>query len=145
MVRVSRFKLPDEVTEKLFDLFFATIQKSRDKKSFKKIMLDLLSPTERVVIVKRVAIIYLILRKVDYFTICKLLKVSPSTVAKFSLLMEKSDQLVPVLKSISHNKNLSIFFEELLVTILPPGQPGINWKAAWERKIQLNLKKQTGL
>jgi len=145
MVRISRFKLREEVLEKLFDLFFEVVGKKGNREEFREVIVDLLSPVERIMLAKRIAIIYLLLKEIDYYSICKVLKVSPSTVAKFSLLMEKSQGVVPTFKKIVTKEKVGEFLEEVFNALFPPGVPGINWKAAWERKIDLKRRKAFGI
>lgn len=145
MVRNSRFQLDDDILEKLFNLFFEVVGKKSDKDEFREVMIDLLSPAERIMISKRIAIIYLLLKKIDYYNICEVLKVSAATVAKFSLLMEKSRGIVPTFKSIVNKEKVGEFLEELFNTLYAPGVYGINWKAAWERKRNLQKRKTFGM
>src|SRR3989344_8936651 len=100
MVRNSRFILSDDLLEKLFDLFFEVVGNKSSKDEFRKIFIDLLTPAERIMLAKRVAIVYLLMKKIEYDNICDRLKVSPTTVAKYSLLMEKSEGIVPTFKQI---------------------------------------------
>ena len=95
MVRNSRFVLRDDLLEKIFDLLFEVVGNTTSKDEFKKIFIDLLTPAERIMLAKRVAIVYLLLKKVEYYNICERLKVSQATVARYSLLMEKSEGIVP--------------------------------------------------
>lgn len=145
MARISRFALREEVLDKLFMLFFQVVGRKDNQNDFQKIIQDLLSPVERIMIAKRITIIYLIMKKIDYVTICDVLKVSPSTVAKFSLLMEKSDGIVPTLKGMVRNEKISIFLEELFLELRRPGTYGVNWRQAWQDKIRFSKKKETGI
>jgi Trp operon repressor len=145
MVRISKFKLRKDVLEKLSDLFFVVVGKKGKREEFRKVIIDLLSPAERIMIAKRIAIIYLLLKEIDYYNICNVLKVSPSTVAKFSLLMEKSQGIVPTFKNVLAKEEVREFLEEVFNTLFAPGVPGINWKAAWERKIDLKRRKAFGI
>jgi len=145
MVRNSRFVLSDNLLEKLFDLFFEVVGNKSSKDEFKKIFIDLLTPAERIMLAKRVAIIYLLLKKIEYDNICDRLKVSPTTVAKYSLLMEKSEGIVPTFKQIVKVDKINIFLEEIFNSIFAPGKIGVNWKIAWENKINLEKKKTYGI
>src|SRR3989338_208864 len=145
MVRNSRFTLSEDLLEKLFDLFFEIVGNKSSKDEFKKIFIDLLTPAERIMLAKRVAIIYLLLKKIEYYNICDRLKVSPSTVAKFVLLMEKSEGIVPTFKQIVKNDKVKIFLEEIFNNIFAPGKIGVDWKIAWENKINLEKKKTFGI
>ena len=145
MVRNSRFVLSDNLLEKLFDLFFEVVGNKSSKDEFKKIFIDLLTPAERIMLAKRVAIIYLLLKKIEYDNICDRLKVSPTTVAKYSLLMEKSEGIVPTFKQIVKVDKINIFLEEIFNSIFAPGKIGVNWKIAWENKINLEKKITYGI
>lgn len=144
-MRLSRFKLSEDKLEKLFTLFFEVVGKNKNKEEFKKIIADVLSPQERIMIAKRVAIMYLLRKGIDYQTICYALKVSAATVAKFSLLTEKSRGVVPVFEKILRNERIRDFFEDLFNDFFAPGVPGIDWRAAWERKIERERKKAFGI
>lgn len=145
MVRNSRIQLPDSILEKLFELFFTVVGNKSNKDEFRKTVVDLLTPAERIMLAKRVAIIYLLLKKIDYYNICKVLKVSPTTVAKFRLLMEKSEGVVPTFKRILKVEKVGLVLEEIFNAFFAPGVPGVNWKAAWERKINLEKRKSYGI
>lgn len=145
MVRNSRFVLPNDLLEKLFDLFFEIVGNTTSKDEFKKIFTDLLTPAERIMLAKRVAIVYLLLKKVEYYNICERIKVSQATVARYSLLMEKSEGIVPAFKQIVQNDKVKIFLEETFNNIFAPGKIGINWKIAWENKNNLERKKTFGI
>lgn len=145
MVRLSRFKLSNEQLEKLFNLFFEIVGKNKSKTEFQKIIADILSPPERIMIAKRIAIMYLLMKQIDHRTICLVLKVSTGTVAKFAVLMEKSVGVVPLFKKMLRNEKIVEFFQDVFTSFFAPGVPGINWKAAWERKIALERKKALGM
>lgn len=145
MVRNSRFLLSKNLLEKLFTLFFEVMGKKTSKEEFMKVMYDLLSPAERIMIAKRVAIIFLLMKKIDYQNICERLKVSPSTVAKFAILMEKSEGIVPTFKNIVKIQKVALFLKEIFNEIYHPGLPGINWKNAWEEKNKINEEKAFGI
>lgn len=145
MVRNSKALLSHDVLNKLFDLFFEVVGKKAQKDEFKKTMVDLLTPAERIMLAKRVAIVYLLLQKIDYRNICQVLKVSATTVAKYALLIEKSEGLVPTFNKILKVESIGIVLFELFNALFPPGMYGTNWKAAWGRKIALERKKTFGL
>ncbi len=145
MVRNSRFTLSNDLLEKLFDLLFEVIGNKSSKDEFRKIFIDLLTPAERIMLAKRVAIIYLLMKKIEYYNICDRLKVSPTTVAKYALLMEKSEGIVPTFKQIVKVDKVKIFLEEIFNNIFAPEKIGIDWKIAWENKINLEKKKTYGI
>ena len=145
MIRISYLKIKGDDYEKIFSIFYKVLGETEDKDEFSKILFDLLTPAERIMIIKRIAIIYLLLKDIEYRTICEVLKVSNGTVSKYKLLMENSVGIVPVLKKMVRNEKIWLFFEDIFSQIFYPGRPGINWKAAWEMKIALERKKERGL
>lgn len=145
MVRLSRLKLEDKVLNKLSVLLFEVIGKTNDQNKFSAIMRDLLSPSERIMLAKRIAIIYLLLKKVDYLTICDVVKVSPSTVAKFSLLLEKSEEVSQTFSSILRQEKILNFVEGIFNDLFAPGTMGVNWSNAWRRKNEFERKQNQGI
>ena len=99
MVRISYIQIKQQDYEKIFSVFYKVLGETDDKDEFSRILFDLLTPAERIMIIKRIAIIYLLLKEIDYRMICKALKVSNTTVNKYKLSMERSEGIVPVLKN----------------------------------------------
>lgn len=145
MVQISRFKLNDETLEKLFTLFFEVVGKKSNKDEFINTISDILSPVEKIMIAKRIAIIYLLLQNIDHRAICLTLKVSTATVAKFALLTSKSSGVIQTFNRILKNMKIELFLLEMFNALFPPGMPGVNWKSAWKRKLAVARKKSTGL
>ncbi len=145
MVRISYLKIKRDDYEKIFSIFYKVLGETEDKNEFNKILFDLLTPAERIMLIKRIAIIYLLMKEIHYQTVCEVLKVSNTTVSKYKLLMERSEGIVPALKSMVKQEKVWLFFEDIFSQIFYPGRPGINWKAAWEAKINLERKKERGL
>lgn len=96
-------------------------------------------------IAKRVVIIFLLMKGIDYHTICDVVKVSSGTVSKFRIVMEKSEGIVPALKNIVKNEQILLFLQGLFNDLFPPGVYGVNWKAAWERKFDYERRKTEGI
>src|SRR3989344_2833366 len=145
MTRISKYRLKESVYEKLFTLLFEVLAKKTSKEDFNKVLIELLSPVERIMIAKRIIIIFLLMKKIDYYTICDVVKVSSSTVSKFHFVMEKSDGIVPALKNLVRNEKIAIFLQGLYNELFPPGTYGINWKSAWERKFDYERTKSEGI
>ncbi|PIP62757.1 hypothetical protein COW98_02330, partial [Candidatus Roizmanbacteria bacterium CG22_combo_CG10-13_8_21_14_all_35_9] len=121
------------------------VGKRENKEEFQRLINDVFSSTERIMVAKRIAIIYLLTKNIDYRIICEVLKVSASTVFKFRLLTEESKGIVPILKKILRGEKISQFFEEILLTFNRPGKYGVNWSQAWKDKMAFERKKETGI
>ena len=145
MVRISPYQLKPEAFKKVFNVFYEVLGNNRGKEEFNNILFDLLSPAERIMLAKRIAIIFLLMKNIDYKTISEVLKVSTTTVFKFRLLMENSKGIVLALRQVVMNDKVILAFKELFSDLFAPGVYGVNWKAAWERKIEIRREKTKGI
>jgi len=145
MARISRRPIKEEILQKVFALFFEIVGKKTNLRDFKSVISEILSPVERIMIAKRVAIVYLLLKGIDQRSISNVLKVSNATVSKFAVLMEKSTGVVPSFNKILTNDKILDFLDQMFDALFPPGTYGTNWKAAWERRKRISLKKTYGM
>lgn len=143
MTQISRFKLKEETLEKLYSLMFEVLGK-KSKKEFLLIMNDLVSPAEKIMIAKRIAVIYLLTKKVDQQIISRTVKVSLSTVSKFSLLTKLSNVIPNALAVLIAHEEIRLFIDEIFVSMFPPGTINTNWKGAWELKKEVRRKQTQG-
>lgn len=145
MTRISKYKVNKEVLERIFYLMFEVLSNKKNIKQFNSITRELLSSTERIMIAKRVAIIYMLMKEVDYSIISESLKVSTATISKFSAIFENSKGLVNSLQKIVRNEKIVDFFEKLIIDFRGPGSYGIDWKSAWQQKINYEKRKAQGI
>jgi len=145
MVQVSKNKVRNEVLIKIYDLFFRLFLKANNKNKLEKLIEDVLSPTEKIMIAKRIAIIYLLTKQINYSNISNTLKVSLSTISKFNLSLKKYDGIISLINTEIQNEQMMDFFEELVLSVRGPGVPGVHWSSAWKKKNQLELKKIRGI
>ncbi|MBI2051156.1 hypothetical protein HYT33_00100 [Candidatus Roizmanbacteria bacterium] len=146
MVQISKKKLSEEKFTKLFLLFFQVVGKKHNKNEFEAIINDLFSETERIMIIKRVTIMYLLLKNIDHRTICHVLNVSVATVAKFSILTRKSEGIAPYLVKILKKEEFARFIEDVFFTVFsPPTKYGTDWRAGWRLERQRQRRKQEGI
>jgi len=146
MVQLSKHKLPKEILTKLLGLFFETLGKRNNKDEFQEIINDLFSETEQIMIIKRIAIIYLLLKDIDNSAISSSLKVSLATICKFSFLVKKDKGIAKYLKNRLFKEKIVDFFDDIFYELFArPGKSGTNWKIGWQYKLEMERKKQTGL
>jgi len=147
MTRISQYKLQEDVWLKIYQLFFEVIAKIKTKEVFNQTFNEILSPTERIMIAKRIAIIYLLLKKIDQFTIAKTLKVSTATVCRYAVLIEgKEKGIKKIVSDMMKKEKVLDFLEEAFSELFI--QPGIkkgHWASYWQYKKRKEQKKATGL
>ena len=140
MTRISKYRLEDKVLKKLYSLMFEVISNMDEEERFIGIMNELLSLTEKIMIAKRIAIIYLLVKDIDYLVISDVLKVSSGTIAKFHSMMNKGREIKNILKGITGNEKIKDFFEELFfVNQELMGQIG---NRPGGKNLKLSVKKQ---
>lgn len=136
MVNLSKVQVDEKKLIKLYQLMFEILNKADDKDDFFEIIKDILSPPEQLMIAKRIAIIYLLLKGVDHTTIAKYLRSSRATVAKFSLLFyDKESKIIGVIGELLNQEKISHFFEDLFADIfIKPGLKIGHWQMHWDHK-----------
>jgi len=130
MVRNSHYLIKEKVLIGIYRLFFEVISKGKNKQDFFHILDEIISPSEKLMLAKRVAIIYLLTKNTGVREIVDTLKVSTATVAKYVLLFSnKESKLNRILKTILNSREMRNYlldiFSELFI------QPGIK-KGHWE-------------
>ena len=89
MSQVSKRKIKDAEFEKVFKKFMDTIELSGHKKYTRKFIEEFFYPTERIMLAKRIGIIFMIVNKIPDRVIAETLSISTSTVGR---MIEKYDR-----------------------------------------------------
>jgi len=141
MSQVSKRWLAKEVEDRIFDVFWQSLASCSTKETVASFLEDLLTPTEKIVLAKRVSIALLLLKGYNYKRINNLLKVSDPTVWTVKLwLKTKGEGYRLVLDKIIKSEKWDNFWQEIekqIQDILPP-RPGTNWsevrRRQWEKR-----------
>lgn len=144
MTQVSRRYLPPKVSGQIFDMFLSTLTSLSSPSSVNNFIEDLLSPTEQIMLGKRLAIAYMLQKGYTQRDIVETLKVGLATVNKISLRMKtKGNGYTMVITNMLKIQKVSDFFdkvEEKLDHLLPP--KGANWSAHYSRTHAERAKKK---
>ncbi|OGK14703.1 hypothetical protein A3C98_03540 [Candidatus Roizmanbacteria bacterium RIFCSPHIGHO2_02_FULL_37_15] len=136
MVHLSKQYLDKEKLRKLYQLFFELLSRSANKDNFLLIITDFISPPEQIMISKRIAIIYLLTKGLTSSVIADYLKVSKSTVSKYSLLFyEKETESIQIIRRIISKGKILGFIDDIFSDLLI--QPGVkigHWQLKHEHK-----------
>ena len=135
MTKVSRRFLNKELEGYIFELFIKTIIELKNPQDVQDFIEDLLSPTERIMVVKRLAIAILLTKAYTYDNIDDTLKVSRPTITKVSYFLKhgKSGYRKVVNKILEGQKRQALLdkVEEILIKLSPPKRFG---SIAFEKK-----------
>ena len=128
MPHVSSKKLKKEHLQKLYNEFSSALEKSAKKSWIKFFLNDFLTHTEKIMLAKRFAVIYLLSKDVPTSYISESLCMSPTTIFRMSLKYEIGRYSF-LLKTIeSENKNIWKIFEKILRAGMPPRAGRGRWK-----------------
>lgn len=144
MTQVSRRYLPPKVSGQIFDMFLSTLSSLSSPADVNSFVEDLLSPTEQIMLGKRLAIAYMLQKGYTQREIVETLKVGLATVNKISLTLKlKGNGYSMVITHMLKIQKISDFFdklEEKLDHLLPP--KGANWSAHYKRTYAERAKKK---
>lgn len=148
MPQVSRRPIKKDTEEKIRALFWETLANCQSKPHVAELLNDLLTPTENVMLSKRLAIAYLLLKGYPYDVIQSTLKVSTPTIGTVSLLLKiKGTGLRKSLETVMKQRTWQEFFHDIAdvaVDVLGHAK-GNDWKAAERYKHKRRREKQQPL
>lgn len=90
MSQVSKRLINQKIEERMFEVFFGSLAELNKKEDIEAYLFDLLSPVERVMLAKRLAIAILLSKDYSYAAISDILKVSSPTISSISIWMKHS-------------------------------------------------------
>jgi len=128
MPHISSKKLKKEHLNKLYSEFGIALEKSAKKSWLKFFLNDFLTRTEKIMLAKRFAVIYLLSKDVPPSYIAESLGMSPATVFRMSLKYDigKYSSLLKAIKF--ENADIWKVFEKILRAGLPPIAGRGRWK-----------------
>lgn len=119
MAQVSKYPISNLVADRIFEVFIKTLISVKDKKEADDFAYDLFSPTEKIMLSKRIAIAFLLLKGYQYREISKILRVSLTTIGSVSLSLKHGrGGYKRILDRITREENLDEFFGKTIEKIL---------------------------
>ena len=145
MAQVSHRRISAKVEKRIFDLFFQAIAKLDNERDVSVFLDDFLTPTERIMLAKRLSIALMLIKGYDYRTIQSTLKVSLPTISGVSVWVKyRGRGYQKILERILRQEKFNDILEKVDETIgkvfspVPP--KGSDW-SAW-RKRQVEAKRE---
>ncbi len=128
MSKISRRLLDKELENTIFEVFLKTIVDIKTTIEAKNFIEDLLSPTEQIMIIKRLAIAVLLTKGKTYDYIDHTLKVSRATIMTVSLWLKHGKggykKVVDNILKTQNKERLIDNIEEILIKLTPPKRFG---------------------
>lgn len=123
MPQVSKYPLPRDIEKRLYSLLWETIADLNNPNKSEEFFNDLLTPTEKIMLAKRLAIAVMLVKGYDYLSIKSILKVSPTTIGTVSNWMKYSGngyrKVVEKLLKKEKFENILENIDEALEIIIP--------------------------
>lgn len=124
MSKVSRRVLDKELEDRIFEVFLKTVVDIKTPTEAKNFIDDLLSPTEKIMLMKRLAIAVLLTKGKTYEYIDHTLKVSRATIMTVSLWLKHGKggyrKVVDNILKTQSRERLIDNIEEILIRLSPP-------------------------
>lgn len=146
MSQISRYPIHKSVEKRMFEIFRTTISHLKHSEDIEDFLHDFLSPVEKIMLAKRLAIAVLLAKGYAYSSIGNILRVTPGTISGVSLSLKYSGRgykkMVEKILSDEKKDNFWQTIEDVLAKI--PHAKGSDW--AYQRKTyekQKRLKKKT--
>jgi TrpR-related protein YerC/YecD len=123
MPQVSRKPLPKDTQDRLFEIFFKSLARISDPSDIQKLLFDLLSPIERTMLAKRLAIAILLAKGYSYEAIKDTIHVSQETIARVNLSLNYGGEgYKMIIQKILRDEKLEHILENIedaTIAILP--------------------------
>ena len=142
MAQVSKYPVQKEVADRIFELFIKTLINVKDKDEAEKLVADLLTPTERIMLAKRLTIAFLLEKGYEYSTIKGLLRVSSPTIAAVSLACQYGSKgYKKLIDKISREESISKFLREAAIKLVSMPAASAKGGSSW-RYLKQELEKE---
>lgn len=119
MPQITKYPTSSTVDDRIFEVFIKSFVSLRVKDSAADFINDLFSPTEKVMLTKRIAIALLLLRDYQYRDISKILRVSVATISTVNIsLKHGKGSYKKILDKIMREEKMEEFFQKTIEAII---------------------------
>ncbi|OGG04174.1 hypothetical protein A2Z33_03385 [Candidatus Gottesmanbacteria bacterium RBG_16_52_11] len=144
MAQVSKYSVSKNVSERMYEIFLESLADIRTKSDASVFVNDFLTPTERVMLPKRLSIALLLVKGYDQRLISHYLKVSFTTITRIHNQMKTGGEgYKRIINKILADESMTDFInriDDALANVLGPMGPGsLNWKL-WRRERERQKK-----
>lgn len=141
MSQVSKHLLEKEVYQEIIDTLFQVVANLSTKADVADFLNEFLSPNEKIMFAKRLAVGILIAQNFDYADIKNLLKVSNSTVSTYSLCYKYGKSYREIVDKIKSSKQIKELVIDIAEGASTMGSWGGKGSGGW-RELGKKLKRK---
>ncbi|HCM82288.1 MAG: hypothetical protein UV63_C0006G0027 [Microgenomates group bacterium GW2011_GWC1_43_11] len=142
MAQISKYRLRKEIEERMYEVFLDSISMVQNRNHVSKLINDLLSPTEKIMLAKRLSIALLLMKQYQYRSIAQLLHVSYGTVNRVGRMLESGNGGYVMVLSVLLKQEKFVSFlnkiDDILAEIFIPYNRNLGeWrKKRWIEKVK---------
>jgi uncharacterized protein YerC len=142
MTQISRYPVSSTVNKQILQLFRNAISSLKQSDEIDDFLEDFLSPVEKIMLAKRLAIAVMLAKGYDYQSIKAILHVTPSTIASVSIRLKYAGKgYKKTVEKILQEEKINDFWQkvDLIISSIPQSK-GTN---RYQHKQELENKKRT--
>lgn len=126
MTQVSKYPISKAIADRIFEILLKSLVKIHNQQEADQFISDLLTPTEKIMLAKRLAIALLLQKDYDYRTIQKIIRVSTATIASVNMVIRYGSKGYKNLlnKILKEEKLVSIIEKSVSKILSFPAQAG---------------------
>lgn len=131
MAQISKYLISKDVYERVFDLFLKTISSLGTKNQTSKFLDGFITPTEKIMLSKRLAIGILLAKGYQYREISKILKVSLGTIGTMGQNYKYQPGFRSVVRKVLEDEKIEDFWLKIGEVVASVGAVGGKGSGAW--------------
>lgn len=147
MTQVSKYPISKEVADRIFEIFLKSFVAIKNKEEADQFITDFLTPTEKIMLAKRLAIAFLLGKGYDYRTIQRIIRVSTSTIASVNLVRSHgSEGYKKLIAKILREESVKHFLEDAATKLLSIPAASTKGGGAYrylKQELEKNKRKRT--
>lgn len=119
MTQVSRYPISKKIADRIFEVFLKVFVEIKNKEEADQFLSDFLTPTEKIMLAKRLAISFLLEKDYNYRKIQRIIRVSAPTITAVNRARQYgSEGYRKLISKIIKQENLMNFFEKTVSKLL---------------------------
>lgn len=144
MAQISKYPIPKSVADRIFDVFIKSISNANGTKEAQSLAYDLFTPVERIMLAKRLAVAFLLLKGYSHREICRIIRVSLGMIAGVNEKVKYGNSgYKTILEKIARKEALEDFFEGIIEGLVSIPARGTKGGGAW-RYLKNEIQKERG-
>lgn len=145
MSQVSKYPISKNIFDRIFEIFLRIFIEIKNKEDADQFITDLLTPTEKIMLAKRLAIAFLLEKNYDYRTIQSIIRVSSATITSVNMTLKYgSEGYKKLISKIIREEKLMDLLESSIIKLLSAPSSLERGSGSWtylKREVEKQRKK----